>query len=236
MLTRRSVAAAAAGAVMALAQNRPRIVLRTGPLEGLVFHRAYSASPDAGDYPLLTGMFPHAYARREPPSLTRFFEIMKAPDERTIRVAVGEGLHLSLSIRYPGKLEDATTNVLISTVDVMPTVMALAGLRIPEGLHGRDLSAVLTGATSDQPSAVFSEGLIGRAGEWRMIVRGFDKLVTDRQLKPLHLYNLADDAAEENDLAQHPGNALKVDELRALLRDWQKRTGDAMDPSGLRRR
>jgi hypothetical protein len=57
-----------------------------------------------------------------------------------------------------------------------------------------------------------------------------------KRLDLLHLYNLGEDPTEEHDLAREIGYQLKVDELRAQLQAWMKRTGDGMDPSGLRRR
>jgi arylsulfatase A-like enzyme len=200
-----------------------------------VFRRAYSACPDAGDYPLLTAVYPHAYGARPPESLTRFFEVVTRPDARTIVVSAGAGLHIPLAIRYPGVLTSGANDMLISTVDVLPTVMGLAGLALPERIHGRDFSPSLTRG-AERPAAVFSEGDLGRPLEWRMVVRGFDKLVTNLKLEPLHLFNLTLDPDEQDDLVRSPEQRLKIDELRALLRDWQKRTGDGMDASGLRRR
>ena len=45
---------------------------------------------------------------------------------------------MPLTIRFPGKLEGGiTSDILISAVDILPTIMALAGIEIPEGIHGR---------------------------------------------------------------------------------------------------
>jgi hypothetical protein len=69
-----------------------------------------------------------------------------------------------------------------------------------------------------------------------MLVRGLDKLVVDREQKVTHLYNLGSDPTEMDNRAQDPTLELKRDELKALLVDWMRRTGDGLDPSGLRRR
>jgi hypothetical protein len=61
-------------------------------------------------------------------------------------------------------------------------------------------------------------------------------VVRRRNLDILHLFNLGEDPTEERDLSREIGYRLKVDELRALIQTWMKRTGDGMDPSGLKRR
>ena len=51
-----------------------------------------------------------------------------------------------------------------------------------------------------------------------------------------HLYNLGEDPLEMDNRARDPGLELKRNELKALLNDWMRRTGDGMDPSGLKLR
>jgi hypothetical protein len=69
-----------------------------------------------------------------------------------------------------------------------------------------------------------------------MVVRGLDKLVVDRDLNVTHLYNLGQDPFEVENLARDVSQDLKRDELKALLKDWMRRSGDGMDPSGLKKR
>ena len=51
---------------------------------------------------------------------------------------------------------------------------------------------------------------------------------------PPALFNLAEDAAEEIDLVTDPRSRLIRDALTALTQVWMRRTGDQIDPSGLR--
>jgi hypothetical protein len=67
-----------------------------------------------------------------------------------------------------------------------------------------------------------------------MLVRRLDKLVEDHAEKVTHVYNLGVDPIELDNLAQDPALELKRNELKALLNDWMRRTGDRVDPSGLR--
>lgn len=64
-----------------------------------------------------------------------------------------ESLNIPFIVRYPGRIAHRVDDLLLSTPDIMPTVLGLAGLgdRIPASVAGRDLSALLTGA-GEQPA------------------------------------------------------------------------------------
>jgi arylsulfatase A-like enzyme len=140
-----------------------------------------------------------------------------------------EAVRVPLIIRYPpefaaGRKDDA----LLSSVDLMPALLALCKVEIPEGVQGL--------AAPARRDSIYCSGKLGEPDEWRMVVRGLDKLVVDRGLNVTHLFNLGQDPLEMENLAREPSQDLKRDELRALLRDWMRRTGDGMDPSGLKKR
>jgi len=140
-----------------------------------------------------------------------------------------EAVRVPLLVRYPGVLAAGGTNdALVSNVDLMPTLLKLCGVDIPENVQGQDLSA---------PSeSIYCSGKLGDPDEWRMVVRGLDKLVVNRDLNVTHLYNLGQDPFELENLAREVSQDLKRDELKALLKDWMRRSGDGMDPSGLKKR
>lgn len=139
-------------------------------------------------------------------------------------------VRVPLMLRFPGSLEPSRrAGVLASTVDLAPTLLSLCGLSPPESMQGRDL-------TREQPQSVYSVGRLGTPGEWRMVVRGLDKLVMDRERNVTGLYNLGADPDEMDNRARDPRLELKRNELKALLSDWMRRTGDGFDTSGLKRR
>jgi arylsulfatase A-like enzyme len=192
---------------------------------------------------LETGRFPHA-ARPTDSSLADLI----GPGSETITVLTAESgdgedspsqksVRVPLAIRWPGKLKPRVAGeLLVSHADVLPTLLALSGIAPPEGLHGRDLSRLITNGTGEVPDSVYCEGRIGLPGEWRAIVRGYDKLVLRPQEEATRLYNLADDPAEENDLAHDREHELTRDSMLALARQWMRKLGDGVDPSGLRLR
>jgi arylsulfatase A-like enzyme len=138
-------------------------------------------------------------------------------------------VRIPLMLRYSRLQPGLRTGVLASNVDVAPTLLGLCGLSPGDSMQGRDL-------TREQPQSIYCAGRIGTAGEWRMVVRGLDKLVVDQSQNVTHLYNLGVDPMERDNGAHDPALELKRDELKALLNDWMRRTGDGMDPSGLKLR
>ena len=213
--------------------------------ESVVFPRAYTACPAmaSGRKALETGRFPHA-ARPGDPSIgglvgsgTADITVLTAESGNGEDSPAERSIHVPLAIRWPGKLKpQVASSLLISSVDVLPTLLALLGIAPPPGLQGRDLSAQISGRPGEVPDSVYSEGRIGLPGEWRAVIRGYDKLVIRPQEEATRLYNLADDPREENDLAHDREHELTRDSMLALARQWMRKLGDGEDPSGLRLR
>jgi arylsulfatase A-like enzyme len=138
-----------------------------------------------------------------------------------------ESARVPLVVRYPGRIPGGQTiEFLVSTVDLAPTLAAWCGVEVPPSMQGRDLSDLLVTGRGDPPESVYAEGHLGRADEWRMVVRGWDKLVVNTRLEVTHLYNLGQDPLETTNLAADGAERLKRDELLALLRRWILRTSD----------
>jgi arylsulfatase A-like enzyme len=213
--------------------------------ESVVFPRAYTCCPAAGlaRRALETGRFPHA-ARPEdssiasvPGSGTDIITVLTAESANGEDSPFQRSVLVPLAIRWPGRLKPRVADeLLISHADIYPTLLAFQGIAPTDNLQGRDLSKLIQSSQGEVPDSVYAEGLLGLPGEWRMVVRGYDKLVIRPGEEATRLYNLADDSAEENDLAHDREHELTRDSMLALARQWMRRLGDGMDPSGLRLR
>ena len=116
----------------------------------------------------------------------------------------------------PGRIPAGTTSgELVSTIDLLPTLAALADSKLPENgnrIDGLDLSATLTGdAPSKRDEFVYytaqgePDGI--RQGDWKLLLR---------KPEPL-LFNLKEDISElENLAAKHPE---KIATLTARLKE-----------------
>ena len=147
-----------------------------------------------------------------------------------------ESVRIPVAIRYPRVLQPSVSDLLISQVDLVPTLLGLCGEPAPESVQGRDLSPLLNGRNRERPESIYAEGKMGQKDEWRMVVRGSDKIVINLAGEVKQLYNLADDPYELTNLAQEPAEQLKRDSLVALARAWMRKLRDRIDPSGLKRR
>ncbi len=136
-------------------------------------------------------------------------------------------VRIPLMLRYPRLKAGQRTGVLASNVDLAPTLLALCGASPGDSMQGHDL-------VREQPQSIYCVGQLGTSDEWRMVVRGLDKLVVDHAQNVTHLYNLGVDPMEMDNHARDSAFELKRNELKALLNDWMRRTGDGMDPSGLK--
>lgn len=88
-----------------------------------------------------------------------------------------ESFNVPFIIRYPGKIRHRVDSTLLSTPDIMPTILALAGLgdRIPDTAEGRNLAPLILedGRACDIPeSALYIRNLNGPKDKDGM-VRGF---------------------------------------------------------------
>lgn len=139
-----------------------------------------------------------------------------------------ESLRVPLLMRWAGKIPAGTTNdFLISTMDLMPTILKLAGLEIPAGTTGRDKSGIALGGTLAE-TPVFGISSVG----WRSVVKRKDgklyKLVMENvpPFQTTKFWNLTDDPYELTNQVGVAGMALTQAELEQEILSWQGQVGD----------
>ncbi|MDP8981701.1 MAG: sulfatase [Acidobacteriota bacterium] len=134
-----------------------------------------------------------------------------------------ESARVPLVLRYPARIAAGGVDHRVSSnVELMPRILTLCGLEVENG--------------GGRTESIYAQGKLGEKDEWRMLVRGLDKLVIDREFKVTAQYNLGADPYELENLAGEAARELRRDELMALLKDAMRRAGDKMDTSGLKRR
>jgi arylsulfatase A-like enzyme len=127
-------------------------------------------------------------------------------------------------MRWPGKIKPgSTSDAAMSSVDVLPTVLGLAGLKAPPQAEGMDLAHLAQGKAGPEPEFAFLQGM-GHTYLWQ---DGFEwRAIRDKQYtygvyhsdgEELLFDNLAD-PHQANDLADHPKHAAKLAELRSKLK------------------
>ena len=117
----------------------------------------------------------------------------------------------------PGKdirIGDIQSKALVSTLDIYPTIMSLAGINISDGnLPGRNLLTTIRGRAEDLREAVYSQLgtlVMIRTARWKMV---FDP----EEGGTYYLFNLINDPNELNNLAGVAGYESVTANLTARL-------------------
>lgn len=132
---------------------------------------------------------------------------------------------------WPGKIAAGSTcDATASELDVMPTLVKLAGGSVPSDrvIDGRDIWPLLSGVSQQSPhEALFHFNSIRleavRSGAWKLVIapQGDGKkggVTTDASLEKPRLYNLDADIGEQHDVAaEHPDVVQKLKEYVATM-------------------
>lgn len=148
-----------------------------------------------------------------------------------------EAIRVPLIMRLPETIPAGKRSpALITTADLLPTILGLLGVDSPGGVQGQDLSAFARGREDAGPASAFllnpipvdHPADIGQ-GEWRGVrtprytyAAGLEGpwLLFDNDRDPMQLHNLVDDA----------GYADVQADLRQQLQRWLDRTADPFVP------
>jgi arylsulfatase A-like enzyme len=134
----------------------------------------------------------------------------------------GESLYtpvtrVPMMIRLPGGANPQVVSKIVEVVDLMPTILEMTGQAEPQGVQGRSLVPLLSGA-GQPPYVAFGES--PQAGGQRFVVLGGMGLVSGVGGEDAELYNLMNDPLELNDLAETETDKLEV--MVRQLQAWEK--------------
>lgn len=151
-----------------------------------------------------------------------------------------ESIQVPLLIRYPKLFgrEGRKVSALINTPDLMPTLLGLCDLPIPESVDGTDYTALLRGQAAAPVDGVLLScyrpfGEFTREGGGREY-RG---LRTDRYTYaarldgPWLLYDNREDPYQQHNLVDDPASQALIETLDRKMRELMNRAGDEF-PSG----
>jgi len=147
-----------------------------------------------------------------------------------------ESINVPFLLRYPrrapaGRRQDTVVNV----VDIMPTLLALAGLPIPKSVEGEDLSAVVTGGKprEDRMALIANYMPFARQAfpypEWRGVRTPTHTYVESRQ-GPLEFFDNRRDPHQLNNLVNRPEHAAFQSRLATRLKSLLEAANDRFEP------
>ena len=139
------------------------------------------------------------------------------------------GLRTPILVSYPGKIAPAVSDTPVSSIDIMPTVLKLAGIKAPDGLPGIDLTD--KDAVSKRRSVqggIFTHNAVdlekpAASLRWRWMLRDGMKLLLPTALESgaeVELYDVIRDPMETKNLAAD--KPAVVSEITAALDAWWK--------------
>jgi len=129
--------------------------------------------------------------------------------------------------RKLGTAAPAVHDVMTNNIDLVPTMLDMAGLPADESLPGRSLLPAIRGQGMDDPPYVLSEWI--QKQRWLAPCR----MVRTRQWKYVHyvghlceLYDMTNDPHEMTNLIDDPACQKVREQLHAYLTEHTRRTGD----------
>jgi len=162
-------------------------------------------------------------------------------------------LHVPLVVSWPGRLQPASSSALVSTLDVSPTLLKLAGLAAEPRFAGRALVAAETSFLSRLQGPRFelrtlpSQPAVAQEATFRVLPSGERVAATAPQLalysdwvtliadgSDIRLFDLKDDPQQEKDLAAaHAEAAASLKEQLRRLAEDAGRPGSKPDAAQL---
>lgn len=125
-----------------------------------------------------------------------------------------EILHVPLLVKLPGLPRGQRVQPQVRLLDVMPTVLQVAGVRYRGPLRGRSLLKALEPDDEERP--LLAEGVL-YGGEQKCVRTARYKVIAHGGTRRVEVYDLKADPAEKRDLGANQRIAAAE---RALLIDW----------------
>ncbi|MDR2552149.1 MAG: sulfatase-like hydrolase/transferase [Treponema sp.] len=145
-------------------------------------------------------------------------------------------IRVPLIINWRGHIGQQRRGALVELNDLPQTLLELCGLPAHEGMQGKSLVPLISGAAAGHHESVYCEYL--NAMPWQKGPPAFAtmtrteryKLVTAHSAGGGELYDLGEDPGEHRNLYGDPAyTGVKVEMLERLLRHWS-RTADPLPP------
>ena len=146
-----------------------------------------------------------------------------------------ESINIPFILRYPRKIKAGQRrDWIVSSVDVMPTLLGLCDISIPSQVQGRDYSATFLGKSKSERDAAFLFNVHRGGGpgtDWRGI-RTKEWIYAYHFSGDWVMYDLQNDPYQLNNLIDNPKFAAKKKELREQLESMRKTLGESLPLKG----
>ncbi len=160
-------------------------------------------------------------------------DLLGAHGLRMKRMPYEESARIPMILSWPSALAGGrVSDVFLTHVDLMPTLLGLLGIPAPWGVQGMDLSRIARGETSAGPDSAFLQNFMIGKGDadpipgWRAVRTGRHLYAECPGSIPWMMFDLEKDPHELDNLAGRPEAAEVRAGLAARLARWMRETGD----------
>jgi arylsulfatase A-like enzyme/lysophospholipase L1-like esterase len=144
-----------------------------------------------------------------------------------------DSCRVPLLVRWPEHLKPGTSDLLVSTLDLMPTLLGMMGIPAPRTCQGRDLSQPIRDRRDDAVESVPLFLQVADRANWRGVYTRRYTYSFERPDSPSvapdrfnRLYDRERDPHELNNLFDSPQHRGLRDELHRKTKDWMARFHD----------
>jgi arylsulfatase A-like enzyme len=117
-----------------------------------------------------------------------------------------------LVIWSPGRVAPVRTDALVESIDIMPTLLEMCGVRVPNGLQGRSLGPLLRGETVTHRELVLCQGGQERAMLQRVVA-------PNAKVRPCHAYQLKQQALHDEPMINARAKMIRDHRWKYIWRD-----------------
>ncbi len=164
-------------------------------------------------------------------------EMMGAQGRHAKNIFYEEAARVPLVMRWPGRIPAGlSSDACLTTSDIMPTLLGMAGLPIPAKVEGMDLSHCAFDKPGPEPEAALLENTGACAAwedghEWRALRSKRYTYAIYRKDRKEFLFDDLKDPYQFHNLADNPAEAQTLGHFRALLKTRMQDLGDTFEAS-----
>lgn len=160
-------------------------------------------------------------------------EMFGAHGRRAKNIFYDEAVRVPFMIKWGDKLRKERNFTCFNTVDIMPTLLSMMGLPIPEAVQGEDISqAIVSDARINNPSLMMGTGptaIWGNGREWRAIRDEQYTYATYLSDKSEYLFDNINDPYQMNNLIDSPNHKEIKEKLKSQMYGKMKKIGDEFE-------
>ncbi|VGO13593.1 Arylsulfatase [Pontiella desulfatans] len=147
-----------------------------------------------------------------------------------------ESINIPFIVRYPSKIKQGQVkDWIVSSVDVMPTLLGMCNVPIPPQVEGMDYSDTFLGKSDKERDAAFLFNVHGGGGpgtDWRGI-RTKEWVYAYHYSGDWVMYDLKNDPYELDNLIDNPAYAAQKKKLRDQLEAMRAELGETIPLKGI---